>query len=122
MECNWLPELVICENWAKFDEYDEIIYKIFKRDFIDSKPLYENKEVLIRKEPVVNNKEQVFFHVTSKDYNKDGERCPDPRRCERIKWIRRFIENDFCVDNCTVCEGLKIWEENYKIEEINSSF
>lgn len=117
MGCNQLPELVICENWAKFNEYDELLYLIFKRDFIDSKPLYENKEVVIRRHPLVNGKEQTFYHVTSKDYKKNEERYPDPRRCERIKWIRKFIENNFCIDDCDLCNGLKIWEEPYKTNQ-----
>ena len=117
MECNQLPELMVCENWGKFEEYDELLYLIFKRDFIESKPLYENKEVVIRKHPLVNDKEQTFFHVTSKDYNENRERYPDPRRCERIEWIRKFIENDFCVDECNLCNGLKIWEEPYKTNQ-----
>lgn len=117
MGCNQMPELMMCDDWAKFDEYDELLYQIFKRDFIDSRPLYEHKEVGIRKHPMVNDKEQTFFHITSKDYNKNDERCPDPRRCERIGWIRKFIENDFCVDSCNLCNGLKIWEEAYKTNQ-----
>ncbi len=119
MSCNQLPSLVVCENWAKFDDYDNIIYQIFKRDFIDSSPTYENKKVVIRRHPLVGDKEQTFFHVTSKDYdyNKSEDRCPDPRRCERIKWIRKFIENDFCLDDCSECDGIKVWEEPYKTNE-----
>ena len=117
MECNQLPKLVVCENWAKFDEYDEVLYRIFKRDFIDSRPLYENKEVVIRRHPLVNNKEQTFFHITSKDYKENEERYPDPRRCERIEWIRKFIENNFCIGSCNMCDGLKIWEEPYKTNQ-----
>lgn len=117
MECNELPELIVCENWSKFDEYDELLYQIFKHDFIDSKPLYEDKEVIIRKHPLVNDKEQTYFHITSKDYNQNEERYPDPRRCERIKWVRTFIENDFCIDSCNLCDGLKVWEEPYKTNQ-----
>lgn len=114
MSCNQLPALVLCENWANFNAYDEILYKIFKQDFIDTQPLYEGKKVVIRKHPLVEGKEQTFFHITSKDYKENEERCPDPRRCERIKWIKKFIENNFCLDDCEECEGIKVWEESYK--------
>lgn len=114
MSCNQLPNLIICENWADFNKYDDILYQIFKRDFIDSQPLYENKKVFIRKHPLVNNREQAYFHITSKDYKENEERCPDPRRCERIAWVRKFIENDFCLDECDICDGIKVWEEPYK--------
>ena len=117
MSCEQLPSLVICNNWAEFQNYDNILYQIFKRDFIDSKPIFENKEVLIRRHPLVDEREQTFFHITSKDYKENEERCPDPRRCERIAWVRKFIENDFCLENCDRCDGIKVWEENYKTNQ-----
>ena len=117
MSCEQLPELVICNNWAEFKNYDDILYQIFKRDFIDSKPMFENKEVLIRRHPLVDEREQTFFHITSKDYKENEERCPDPRRCERIAWVRKFIENDFCLDDCSMCDGIKVWEEDYKTNQ-----
>ena len=114
MSCDQLPELVVCENWAEFDTYDNKLYQIFKRDFIDSHPLYEGKDVVIRRHPIVDDREQTFYHITSKDYHVNVERCPDPRRCERIAWVRKFIENNFCIDDCDICEGIKVWEEKYK--------
>lgn len=113
MNCEHLPPLIICENWSDFKKYDDRIYQIFKRDFIDSHPLFESKNVNIRRHPLIDNKEQTFFHITSKDYNENEERCPDPRRCERIAWVRKFIEDDFCIDNCSMCDGIKVWEEPY---------
>ena len=114
MSCEQLPELITCNNWAEFKTYDELLYQIFKRDFIDSKPTFENKEVWIRRHPLVDDKEQTFFHITSKDYKENEDRLPDPRRCERIAWVRKFIENNFCIDDCTICDGIKVWEEDYK--------
>ena len=46
--CNWLPGLVPCSNWAEFEEYEKILYSIFSNDFIQTRPLYENKDVVIR--------------------------------------------------------------------------
>ena len=43
MSCEQLPELVICDNWAEFKYYDDILYQIFKRDFIDSKPMFDEE-------------------------------------------------------------------------------
>ncbi|MBE5767526.1 MAG: hypothetical protein IKM26_01840 [Clostridia bacterium] len=112
MECKWLPELIPCTNWAEFSTYEQLIYSIFKRDFIDSCPSFESKPVNIRREPKVDNREQAFFHVTSREYKAGEERMPDNKRCERIKWIRAFIEHydcDPCL--CESCEGIKVWEE-----------
>ena len=45
----------------------------------------------------------------------DGKRLPDLRRCERIEWIRQFIENYGCDPAlCCDCEGIKVWKEPYK--------
>lgn len=117
MKCKWLPELMVCENWAEFSSYEENIYQVFSHDFIETHPEFEHKPVKIRWHPIVDGREQAFFHVTSKEYTSDTERCPDPKRCERIRWIRAFIENYDCDPNqCDVyCSGIKVWDEPYKM-------
>ena len=115
MNCPWLPETIPCDNWALFNEYDEELYQIFKADFIDTQPVFEQKAVKIRFHPMVDGKEQAYFHVTSVNYRDDQDRKPDPRRCERIQWIRAFIENYQCDSSlCDECDGIKVWEEPYK--------
>ena len=114
-EC-WLPSLTpfndYGENW---ELYQEAIYAIFKHDFLDSKPIFEGKVVNIRKHPMEYGKEEAFFHITCCDYLKDGERVPDLRRCERISWVRSFIEEYQCDPaQCDSCDGIKIWREPYK--------
>lgn len=115
IECEWLPELVLCNDLSKFSEYQDIIYLIFKKDLIEKTPYFNGAQVKIRYEPYEFGKEEAFWHVTCKDYNKAGERFPDIRRCERIRWIKSFIENFDCNKNtCDYCEGIKIWSEPYK--------
>ena len=112
----WLPELML---FAEFDnnwtEYENALYKVFKNDFIDSKPYFEGQGVFIRKYPMEFDKEDAFFHVTCQDFEKNKNREPDFRRCERIKWIRSFIENYKCDPSlCENCDGIKVWKEPYK--------
>lgn len=115
MNCKWLPELLPCNNWAEFAKYDQIIYEVFKNDFIYSQPSFRNLKVKIRRQPMECGKEQAYFHITSKEYVIGQERCPDPKRCERIKWVRAFIENYICDPaECGECSGIKIWGEPYK--------
>ncbi len=119
ISCRWLSPLVLMDdfgvNWYKYDNY---LYQIFKKDFIDSKPYYKEKPVNIRKHPTVADKEQAYFHVTSVDSSKTPEdandRIPDLRRCERVAWIRQIIENHLCSDNCNGCNKIKYWPELYK--------
>ena len=114
-EC-WIPELEYFENYNNsWDEYQDALYSVFKNDFINSHPIFEGKQVNVRKHPVEFGKEEAFFHVTCQDYMKDGERVPDLRRCERIRWVRAFIEHYGCDPSlCEECAGIKVWSEPYK--------
>mgnify|MGYP000522718430 FL=1 len=33
-KCKWLPEIVECKDYAKWNEYLDEIYKIFKNDVL----------------------------------------------------------------------------------------
>lgn len=115
MKCKWLPPLIPCENLGEFIAYDNYLYSIFRRDFIETHPEFQSYPVNIRRHPLQNGKEYTYFHVTSKDYDENTERCPDIRRCERIRWIRAFIENYFCDPTlCQDCDGIKYFEVPYK--------
>lgn len=114
----WLPQLEEYNKYSDWKEYEDVLYSIFSHDFIDSCPVFEAKEVHIRKYPIEFGKEEAFFHVTCQDYLKDGEREPDLRRCERIRWVRSFIENYKCDPSlCENCDGIKVWVEPYKGNE-----
>ena len=112
----WLPELECLDDYQNnWQLYENALYSIFKTDFIDSRPSFEGKQVNIRRHPIEYNKEEAFFHVTCQDYLKGGQRVPDFRRCERIRWVRSFIENYQCDNSkCQDCDGIKVWSEPYK--------
>lgn len=112
----WLPELEYLGDYQNdWKLYENALYSIFKADFVDSRPSFEGKQVNIRRHPIEYNKEEAFFHVTCQDYLKDGQRVPDFRRCERIRWVRSFIENYQCDNSkCPDCDGIKVWSEPYK--------
>lgn len=116
--CKWLPEIVECEDYTKWNEYLDTIYKIFKTDFIDSKPIFEGKYVNFRKAPMDGKYEHTFTHLTHKDeYHNStnpNDRIPDPRRAERIGWNRPIIENYKCDENCENCNKVLYFEQYYK--------
>lgn len=112
-EC-WIPEIIICEDLSRYSEYIEKLYNLFKRDFIDSQPAYNNAIIDIRRTPYDQGKEDGFWHVTCKDYHTGGERNADLRRCERIEWIRKTIENYDCNTKCDECDGVLVWDQPYK--------
>ncbi len=115
----WLPPLECFNgNLCDWNIYQEKIYNIFKKDFIESFPYFQGLQVNIRKQPISYGKEEAFFHITCQDFSKDGHRNPDFRRCERIRWVRAFIENYQCNPNlCDSCDGIKVWKEPYKNTE-----
>lgn len=117
-ECKWLPDIIECTNFAKWNEYLDMIYEIFKKDFIDSKPLFEGKYVNFRKAPMDGKYEHTFIHLTHKDeYHKSAnpnDRLPDTKRAERIGWNRAIIENFKCEETCEECEKILYFEEYYK--------
>ncbi len=116
-EICWLPPIIPCENLARRPEYEDLLYKIFRADFIDSYPYLFNKKVKIRFHPKFQNREEAFYHVTCKNYSTDStEREPDLRRSERISWVRAFMENHNCRKNECLpdCSGIKLWKEPWK--------
>lgn len=115
IECVWLPGLETCNDLANYCDYeDHLYYDIYKKDFIDSHPTFQDAIVDIRKKPYDNNKEDGFYHVTCKNYNDQNDREPDLRRAERIRWIRPIIENYKKCNDCNDCSGVLHWEEPYK--------
>ncbi len=116
--CKWLPKIVECKDYTKWNDYLECIYEIFKEDFIDNKPIFEGKVVNFRKAPMDGKYEHTFIHLTHKDEyhksNNPNDRVPDIRRAERIGWNRAIIDNYRCEENCNDCNKVLYFEEYYK--------
>lgn len=117
-QCLWLSALILNEEFESWEEYEEHVYSIFKRDFIDNTVYYNGKPINYRKHPQVEGKEQAFFHLTSKDTNSNSndpnDRLPDLRRYERIKWPKEIIENFICLNSCSACSKIKYYKKPWK--------
>jgi hypothetical protein len=99
---DWLPPLVLLEDFGgDWDSYLEAIYTYFKRDFIDSRPVFRGTRLALKRHPVSQGKEATFWHMTSEGKD-EATRTPDLRRCERIRWPRPIIEE-------ADAKGLKVW-------------
>ncbi len=109
--CPWLPKLILRKIGETDDEYLNRLYPIFENDFKKCQPLFKGWRVGCRKLPIINGKEEGFFHLTSFDYLRTGfeNRVVDDDRCMRIRWIRSIIENYQCEKDC--CRRLLIWNE-----------
>jgi hypothetical protein len=87
---SWLASVLEVDPWtdATFDQ----LYAVFCEDFKCSKPILEGREVWFYPE-TEDGKEKIFWHLTHRDDKQSGERLPDPRRCERLRWVRCLIEH-----------------------------
>jgi hypothetical protein len=103
----WLPPLVCLPDYqGDFAKYLDAVYAYFKADFIDSKVLFGETRISLKRHPQFQNKEYVFWHITSEG-DVETERIPDFRRCERIRWVKPIIEN-------ASDPAVKQWENNRK--------
>jgi hypothetical protein len=86
----WLPDMFPVNPWT--EQTFDLLYAIFRRDFIESQPCYRGCTVWFFPEKAAD-KELVFWHLTSRDDKETGERLPDLRRSERLPWARPMLDN-----------------------------
>lgn len=109
MEDNYfdLPEIITLEELGgNFSSFLEAVYHIFKRDFVDSKPIFRGVRLGLKKYPLIDGKEYTFYHFTHEG-EIEIDRIPDLRRMERISWPKPLI-----VDS--EHPYLKVWRNQRK--------
>jgi hypothetical protein len=90
---SWLPDLILFEEYSRnWNAYEDVLYQHFLNDLVHNQVKYQGMPISLRKHLEYKNKHFSFWHVTSEG-EKESERTPDFRRCERICWIRAIIEN-----------------------------
>ncbi len=104
----WLPPLVLFSG--DWNAYLATIYDWFKKDFIDSKPVFQGRRLGLKKIPISAGKEATFWHMISEG-REEEERTPDLRRCERIRWPKQVIEHS--ADTAAI----KVWRNQRGNEE-----
>ncbi len=91
---DWLPPLVLFNDYGgDWDAYLAAIYTWFKRDFVDSKPVFQGRRLGLKRHPLTNGKEATFWHMITEGQEEEN-RIPDFRRCERIRWPKPVIEHE----------------------------
>lgn len=102
--CENLP--IICtldDVGGVWDDFEEVIYQVFKDDFIHSQSCFRGKNVAIINEKQYKNKERSFWHIVSEGKD-DSNRLPNLRRCERVSWVKFLIE--ICESSCST---VNVW-------------
>ena len=113
----WIPDLRPCKNLSQWNQYSRGLYDAFKSDWLNGQPpKFLGKPVQIRYNPKLGGREEGYWHLTCRDYDKAGNgpesRNPDIGRCERIKWPRAFVENYQRCGQCHdgSCSGIIMWQ------------
>lgn len=76
----WLPKCEYYNSSQPWTDYEDLLYSIFKTDFIDSYPEFEGKEIRIR-----------WVRAFIENYDCDTSKCTD---CDGIKvWEKPFKNN-----------------------------
>ncbi len=106
----WLPEMAQVSPWCHSGTGDtyEMLYRIFCRDIKNHDLKYGRHTVWIFND-LEDGRETLFWHLTSREqkarrvprrkrkfYDVDeipAQRLPDPRRSERLPWVKPLIEN-----------------------------
>jgi hypothetical protein len=86
-----------------WDTYQEKIYKIFCTTICDTNLTFQGQRIGIKRQPEYNEKHFSFWHITSEG-EKEEDRTPDLRRCERIRWV------NWIITNCDNHPGILSWE------------
>jgi hypothetical protein len=107
---DWLEPLSKLEDFGgDVPKYLDHVFSIFKKDFIDTTPIFKGKRVLHNKKNE-NGRPQAFVHITTEENRTSKQREICLRRCERISWIKAIIEHS---DDPLVL----VWEKEQKTTE-----
>ena len=86
-----------------WDTYQENLYQVFQDTICNADLKFQGIRIGIKKHPEYKEKHFTFWHLTSEG-EKEEERTPDLRRCERVAWVKWMIEN------CDSHDGISYWE------------
>lgn len=104
-----LPPLVLLTDYETCS-YIDAVYYFFRMDVIDANFTFLDLPVTYPWHPSYDNKHFCFWHLISQNYgnDKEEERIPDIRRCERIRWIA------YVISNANNCERVWCWEKEVR--------
>lgn len=77
---------------GEWDDYQERLFDIFQQTVVNGKLIFLGLPVKVRWFEPFKGKHFTFWHLISEG-EKESERTPDLRRCERIGWIQWCINN-----------------------------
>lgn len=107
--CKHPQEILQCQNYNEFAEYEDYIYETFHKKYILSQLIFNNKVIRPKYYPPEYNEKTFFYHLTCENYdhtNDEKDRIPNLRRYEKINWAY------YILTVCLSCSTLLIWENS----------
>ncbi len=86
------PDLTVFSG-SDWPVYQDELYRIFCKTLLSDPAFFLGMQVRIKRHPEYLKMHFAFWHLITEG-EKESERTPDLRRCERIAWIRWVIENN----------------------------
>jgi|SRR3989339_1042966 len=93
----------IFEFKGTWDSYEEELYEIFNKTICEGSLTFQGQRISIKRHPEYKEKHFTFWHITSEG-EREAERIPDLRRCERIRWV------SWLISNCETNPEITYWE------------
>jgi len=77
---------------GEWSRYEEELYAVYLETIVQSGLTFRNMPVRAKYAPPTKNKGFTFWHLISEGERED-DRTPDFRRCERIRWVAWLIQH-----------------------------
>ena len=100
------PKKLLRKGYPSDEVHTDAAYDVFKADFLDSRPIFRNTEMGLKKLPIRNEREATFYHMTTEGNNEE-HRVYDCDRTERLPWAKPLIEHE-------KSEQVRVWSEKKK--------
>ena len=107
-----LPEIIRAEDFGGcWDSYLDHLYGVFLDNFVHEHVHFLGLRVTCRRTPEHRGKHSGFWHMISYGEVED-DREIEPRRCERLCWVKPLIEAAAANDPDVLC-----WENKRRTEK-----
>ncbi|WP_291470443.1 hypothetical protein [Acidovorax sp.] len=91
------PDLMLLASYSDWATYEDALYAAYLETVAHAGLVFRGDPVKVRYMPESKCKGYGFWHLISEapdQGNRDeDERIPDPRRCERVRWVAWCIQN-----------------------------
>ncbi len=99
------PELFLFTG--DWETYQEALYQIFLNRICKGGLTFRGLAVSVKRQPEYKGKHFAFWHLISEG-EREEDRTPDLRRCERIGWV------NWLISNCGKDSNISCWENKRK--------